>query len=236
VTLKGSSEAASPVPEERWVKLLNNRLWGFRNTDPGVGALSGTGSALSLPADAAIKYVLFQHNIVMDSASGVSIAGPAAEHISVNANLFYDIRHNPSGQGAAIRDLAGAADEYYLNTIVGAQSYISTGPESAARDFRCNVMIDAGIHSGEWPADSQADYNAFYATAPLSMEQPSHDLVSPSAASAGNTPYCFHVRPWTEPQQVCVPDARSTTASPHYRRCDPDLGARLDVGVNDAHP
>ena len=75
------------------------------------------------------------------------------------------------------------------------------------------------------------DYNAYYAASP-GVRGP-HDIVFDRAEAAEHEELCFDRRIITGPEKYCIPMGKPTAKSPHAKLCDPSLGARPGVGVND---
>lgn len=77
-------------------------------------------------------------------------------------------------------------------------------------------------------------YTFTYASGAYTTESPSHDIDLPSIDDAAHEEYCFTRKRWTAPEQICIPHAVPTEASPHWDACDPDIGSRTGIGVSDA--
>lgn len=176
------------------------------------------------------SYLLARDNIVAHRARGIATGGKS-DHVSVVANLVYDI-HNlyPDNTGQALI-IGRAKVEVYRNVLI--EAIRSVSPIGDGLDMRCNTLIDAGrrgaIHN---PAAFLADYNAYFATPQLAFPG-AHDVVEADAAAALSEPFCFWRKRWTRPEQICIPNAVPTAQGPHLGLCDPDLGSRPGMGIDD---
>jgi len=216
---KGGSRVTGQTTSDKWMRVENNRIWGFRRTYTNCGGDGSAGEAVNMHGSA--RNIFFKGNIVFDSPYGVSSPNTSPTNNSLIDNLFYDIKN------ISIADLGKAQKwEVYLNTIVQTPKWIS-GAKSV-HDIRCNILVSAGAAGGS----GGADYNVYYNT-PGRLSGGS-DLVFTNAADSKNTDFCFERKLWTGKETVCIPNAKPTAGSPHlnYSFCDASLGSRTGIGVD----
>jgi hypothetical protein len=79
----------------------------------------------------------------------------------------------------------------------------------------------------------QASHNAFFATSTRDVVD-DHALIFDRVAESENEPFCYTRKRITAPEVVCIDWALPTDLSPHRDHCDPELGAREGVGIDDA--
>ena len=206
-----------------YFQVSNNRMWGFKRCDNLCGGTGSQGAATQTIMTA--EYTLFQGNIIWNVPRGMSLLN---NHHSVIDNVFYNI-HRGVDDGTAVYPEHGDNFEMYRNVIIDVDRWVAAYSDEA--DYRCNTLIDAGRRT-DAGTNIQADYNWYYNSDQLALPG-DHDIVMDQAADAQHTDLCFLVRRWTGPEEVCLPYAAPTPASPHHDACDPQLGARANVGVND---
>jgi hypothetical protein len=93
------------------------------------------------------------------------------------------------------------------------------------------VVIDGGTVFVDG-TEVEADYNAYYNAEQLALPG-TNDVLGETAADAHHEELCFDRRIITGPEQFCIPHGRATAASPHADPCDPQLGSRPGVGIDD---
>ena len=203
IDIKGTI-SGEPAPED-WVRINNNRFWGFRRTDTHCGGTGSGGYAISVHFKGA--YVSIEGNVFFDLGSGFSTPNEAAHDIDLLDNLFYLVADS------AIAGLRKSTRNRIVgNTMIETGSAIDAGGRS--HEFFCNVFISAG----EVVTNERADFNAYYGSDPAT-DLGRHDLVYPSVTSARNAPRRFIIRRLTVPALVTIPNAVTTEKSPHYRIC-----------------
>jgi hypothetical protein len=206
------------------VQVSNNRMWGWQRTDTDCGGTGSWGDAVVVHQGA--QYSLFQKNIVWDSARGLTFANA---HHSVIDNVVAHIDNPVDDEGFAIL-LMGPSSEAYRNVVVDAHAWGQVSGDDG--DWRCNTLISAGSGRGTPGSGLLADYNFYYDSTQLA--QPGdNDIVHDQAADAQHTQLCFSAKRWTGPEEICLDDAAPTPTSPHDGQCDPSLGSRAGIGVND---
>lgn len=238
IDFKSPRDRQWPLAPEEWVRIERNRLWGFRPTDVNCGGTGSPGTAVAIGsgADNAVDFVLIRDNIIMDSPGAVAVGVAPVRHVSIIGNLLYDLTHARADdyQGALTN---GGDDqiEFYLNTVVDSRYWFRNGPNADDNDLRCNIAIRSnGRPFGvDWGTGSTADFNFFYDTDPYTTESPSHDISHPTAQDAAHEQLCFERRRLTDPEIYCIDHGRPTPASPHWNACDPGLGSRTGIGVDD---
>ena len=236
LSFKDSGTSANPV------RVIHNRIWGARVNDLNVCCTGASGSAISPVGGGATdsRWYLFQNNIVADSQNAfewTTWGGGSVFNHSVVGNLIYDIQpfHSSTTSAAFWWGGLGAVNntEFYFNTIVDAASLFSLGKLSNL-DFRSNVTINVAS-SGNAPTGSGTESinNAYFNSAAFSTSGASGDIVRNTAAESGNTRYCYWRKLRTLPENVCVQNAKPTSASPYFRAADPTTGQRRGIGIND---
>ncbi len=226
IDLKNGGIAAAPI------RILNNRMWGFRKTD---GKCSGTGSAgpaVAWSGDYEKSHVVIAGNIISDiGGRGMTLGTAAAKksRISVNGNIIHD-----TGDTGIVAWGGYTQSEFYFNTFVKTGDYLQTNAGASALELRCNLMLDAGAKAGQsWDNKSTAAYNGFFNTTPFTT-QASTDVVKPKTADAAGKDFCTTRKRITAQEQFCIPLVQPTSASPHAKACDPTVGSTKGIGVDDA--
>jgi hypothetical protein len=199
-------------------------MWGYKDTDTACGGTGSWGPAVVVHQNS--QYTLFQHNLVWDCARGISLS--SSRHTAID-NVISQIDNPFADQGYGLV-MNGANNEAYRNVIVDVRDWASVTGDG--NDYRCNVAITAGGPRGSPGNGATADYNFYYDAEQLALPG-DHDIVSAQATDARHEDLCFFTRRWTGPEEVCIPMAAATAASPHTGQCDPNLGSRTGVGVND---
>ncbi len=239
ISLKAGGDYSDPT------YIIHNRLWGARNGDgvllgpvntgeaPGISVsndINSSGTPLYNGAD----YLLIRDNVIWDMQAGIANWWGVPDHVSIIGNLFYDIRtFQSSFTSYAIRLNQISNFEIYFNTLINTKAWFLFGYNVANSDIRCNVILDGGERNGGASGSSVVDNNAFYNTAPYTLNG-SSALSYNDSASAQHTEFCFNRKLLTGAENVCIPNARPTTSSPHLRACKTDIGSRADVGISDA--
>lgn len=206
------------------VTVSNNRMWGWQRTDTDCGGTGSWGTATVVHQGA--QYSLHQGNIVWDSARGMTLGN---DHHSAIDNVLVRIENPVDDQGFALL-LMGPSSEAYRNVVVDSHDWGQVqGPDA---DWRCNTLISSGSGRGTPGSGVIADYNFYYDSTQLALPG-DHDIVHDQAADANHADLCFLAKRWTGPEEVCLGNAAPTDTSPHDGACDPNLGDRSGVGVND---
>jgi hypothetical protein len=230
IDVKGDPGSSAGV----WTRITRNRVWGYRPTSTAAacGGSGSTGQAISSGNQCA-AHVLVARNVVMDSTVGIGFGG--SDWI-VAGNLVQGIR-SADGTGVtslAIRAFPGTARlDAYFNTILNVDTAYDDGSDDA--DVRCNVVIDDdGVFGAGHPrGDAHVTrYNYLYdAPAGSFVGSSNRSFGTGSASNAGS--YCFWRRRWSNPQQVCIPLASTTAASPHVAaaaNCNASLAEPFGLG------
>ncbi len=232
--IKSGGTAANPM------RIIHNRIWGARKSDPsGVFSVAGTDGFLFIFANSTenpiggAKYVEFRNNILWDGQLGVGDYWPNINNNSVVGNIIFQIKpYRSSTPSYAFSTNFMSNSEWYLNTVIDANSWFSFGGGNN-NDIRCNVVINSGASGSTADKSTQVNYNAFYNTKPYTTENSGTNVIYPTSADAKHVDYCFWRKLQTGAESVCIPNARPTNASPHRSTCDPSIGTRLNIGVSD---
>ena len=165
-------------------KLLNNRMWGFKDTDTQCAGTGSNANAIVLNEAGDNSYGEIARNIIHDTHQGMVCANGSPAKWSINFNLV----HNTTLQGI---NLASCDDiEMYLNMFshIGTR-WINIGG-SGDKDIRCNTMIDAGTTDGTIAGGVQFSHNTYIDTTNLGESTKNvYTLVTranSTAVSAGN--------------------------------------------------
>lgn len=214
---------AAGTDSTNYLQVSNNRMWGFKPTDTACGG-TGSGGAASVVHMTA-NYTLYQGNIIWNVPRAMTFLN---DHHSAIDNVIWNVHRNDEGT-AIYPD--GPNCEIYRNVIIDVERWAAAYGDNG--DYRCNTLIAAGRRTAAG-ANIQADYNFYYDADQMTLPG-DHDIVRDQASDAEHTDLCFPVRRWTGPEEVCIPNGSPTAASPHAAAdaCDPQLGARPDVGVHD---
>lgn len=230
VGLKAGGTQSDPV------FITHNRFWGARSSDLS-NVCCGSGAQGDVVhfsnnlnyAGAGAQYVNFTNNIVMDGQNGIGDWWDYTKNNSIVGNIIYAIRpHYPSHPSVALSSYYLSNTQYYLNTIIDTSTSFAFG-SGRNNDIRCNVVINGGSYTGQLGSGTEADNNAFYNSAAFSVG--SSTIQMASAVSSNANDYCFNRKLQTGPERICIPKATPTQASPHYKACVTNLGARAGIGT-----
>ena len=222
--------------------IMHNRAWGARKSDQNFTLAGSDGWAFTLAgtplgaehnSQTGTKYALVKNNIAMDSQGAFGDYWTELHHHSYVGNIAYDIQpyHSTTPSYSFSTNFINNS-EFYLNTIIGLDNWFNFGGGTPT-DVKCNVILESGFGGNYTGSQDQVSYNAFYKTPSFSTASPNEDIVLGSATQSSNTEYCFYRKLLTNPEQVCIPYAKTTTASPHYSQCSAGAGQRAGIGIND---
>lgn len=189
-----------------WTRVTNNRVWGFRPTaSPSCGGSGSNGAAIQAGTEC-VAHVLVAGNVVTDASMGVK---PANTGWVITGNLIHDV-----GRGIfPVPNTRGLLVEF--NTIV--RSDHAYDDNASDTKTSCNAVIDdLGLYRGGnyTGSNHEASYNYLYAASPLNFIGATNEIF-PLVDESGNQERCLLRKRWTGPEQVCIPRARTTPASPH---------------------
>jgi hypothetical protein len=208
------------------VQITGNRLWGSRKADPNFSSPGGWGHAILIYQYS--KYALVQNNIITDVSRGIDFAN--STNYSAIGNIVYKSRALVEGTGRASSSIGGSNHEFYRNTYIDIGNWLISGSSNV--DLRCNVIINSGPRGGTIGTGTAANYNFYYNT-PQFAAPGSNDIIRSTADQSGNTNLTFARKRITAPEQFTIPYGLTTAASPHVNACDPNLGSRIGIGVDD---
>jgi hypothetical protein len=238
IDVKAGGSSAAPAD---WVRIENNRMWGFRYLDRTIAGSNDHGHAVVIHdpvgnLDQSRGYILFKGNIIMDTVNGLSVWGN--HHVSIQNNIFHDIKRlghdgitEPYDQSLALTTM-GAAHEVYNNLFLNGDFTWIWTPEMTDVDFVNNLIVDfpaqyVGSHSG-----ITADYNAYF-NAPQLVVGGTHDTISASSVVPGHATRYVTRKQWTGPEVVEIPYGALSQDSPLLQTPPEVIGSRPDVGVDD---
>jgi MYXO-CTERM domain-containing protein len=229
----GVKSDGGPAPEN-WTIVTNNRAWGFRPT-PNVpcGGSGSNGQAIEAGSQCP-GHVLVAGNAVADSNIGISSAG---NDWIIAGNLLHDIRATSTwryGSAAIVMTAILDGADVRFNTIVGVDT--AYDDSSANTSTHCNAVIDnlgwMGIGQPRGP-NHWTEHNFLYESSTVNWDGATN-AAFPSASDSHSETYCYWRKRWSGPEQVCVPLAATTDASPHRiaeTECERDFVAPLGVPV-----
>lgn len=232
------SNITNPVDR---IEVIHNRFWGWRTSYESCSGSGSAGFAVNAGGITPKHFVLIKNNIIAGVANGVNMRSNTTNW-TIIGNLFYDVNHAYTPQDApnngdgeysiAVRFASTDDHKMYLNTVVDSKYGLWTNGGGENNDLRCNVFVNVQqitrTNSPGWGTGSTADYNAFYNTSAfLWVTGPDHSLVYGRAEDGQALPYCYYRKLHTGYERACIPNALPTPNSPHYRRCDPEVGSRL---------
>ncbi len=203
----------STKPEDR-VRILNNRIWGFRPTDQSCGGSGSTGVGILLHRQA--SNILIKGNIIFNTAQGIVVfgdnpkkPGEKVENISIENNLLYDIRHSVQRAqiGLALKLIAPCKVEY--NTVCKAEELLFVHRRQSLHEIRYNVFKDIRKPVEELQAPS-----GLICEANMWINTPEEALLhrgqkADRLGSSGKfkwRDYTIYCRRWTGPEQVVFED------------------------------
>jgi len=236
IDIKASSASAAP---QDWVRIENNRMWGFRFLDDNLAGSNDHGFAVVIHNNIGGKrgYILIRNNIVMDTVNGIGIKDHS--NVSVLNNVFYDIKRlghdgktEPYENSMAL-SLKGPSTEVYNNLLIRGDHQWCSLRDTAGVDVKNNLIVDIPSVSLHNYSAVTADYNAYY-NSPKRLAAPgTNDTVSTSSLVPGHTDRVVTRKRITGPEQVIIPCGQIGPGSP-LRTMPPELlGARPGMGVND---
>jgi hypothetical protein len=227
----GLKADGGPNPAD-WTIVTNNRAWGFRPTPHVPCGGSGSNGQAIEAGSRCPGHVLVAGNVISDSTTGISSAG---NDWIIAGNLLHDIRATTDWRyGSAAITMTALTDgaDVRFNTIVDVDT--AYDDSSANTSTHCNVVIDnrgwMGIGQPRGP-NHWTEQNFLYQSSTVNWDGTTNEVFADADAS-GSTTYCYWRKRWSGPEQVCVPRAATTDASPHRMaetRCEQDFAAPLGV-------
>ncbi len=204
----------SARPEDR-IRILNNRIWGFRPTDQSCGGSGSTGVGILLHRQA--SNILIKGNIIFNTAQGIVVfgdnpkkPGEKVENIAIENNLIYDIRHSVQREqiGLALKLIAPCEVQY--NTVCKAEELLFVHPRQSRHRIRYNVFKDIRKPVGELrlPADMLCEENLW-----MNVPDPGNlhgsnknDRVLTERDNSSWSDYVIYCRRWTGPEKMIFKD------------------------------
>ncbi|MCR4331069.1 MAG: hypothetical protein NUV49_04315, partial [Patescibacteria group bacterium] len=229
IDIKQPGTSAKPI------KIIHNRVWGHRLTDSHC-ADGSVGEGIIMNGENA-RWVLVKNNIIMDIGFGIAHANPGSKYNSVIGNILYNIHSTVFPvESISMQWIHANYDEWYFNTVVDAQHYAETwDTDGYDQDARCNILVNANDITSPTrigPDSFILDMNAFYNSIKRTWNGSDNNIVRSAATESNNAEYCFYRKLLTNPEQVCIPYAKTTTASPHYNQCSAGVGQRSGIGID----
>lgn len=222
---KGGALQANDFPFAVSEQLLvkGNKIWGFNRNDDDTGGQCGTGAS-SIGVAVIIhgkpgEGIRFENNIITSGDNNIASAAiiganPTARHYSFINNLFYDLNYTVS-----LPTTKTHHHEFLYNTFLNSGITKLNLGWGDFNDWQCNVFINITDNGLAQIGTSELyDYNAYY-NADNSFTANTNDEDYATAAESNNTTFSwtkFHI---TNPTQVNVSLASTTTSSPHADLC-----------------
>jgi hypothetical protein len=116
--------------------------------------------------------------------------------------------------GDAIKGAAAQNLQVNENTFIETRQWLSFSETTRAA---CNIVINSGENRNG--RAEYIDFNAFYNSPLYSTQTPHQSRNFPNADAAKNTSLCIGLMKWSNPTQICVPNASTGTESPHANLC-----------------
>lgn len=136
----------STNPKDK-IQIINNRLWGFRNTKTSKGASGSPGAVIALHRDASNHLV--KNNIIFDAPIGIMIfknnpkfPDERVENIEVSDNVFYEIRKTSNFPYAGSVFYISRGTNIKSNVIIQSDKSITYKNPLNENHFSDNVLID----------------------------------------------------------------------------------------------
>jgi len=190
------------------VKILKNRIWGFRPTDTSCGGSGSLGRGIVMHIKA--NNIILKDNVFFDLPAGINVSnkGLPTPRVAILNNLFFDIKKYDKNLKQAPAISASIDADIYYNTIKGSETSIVVQRNSASR-IQCNTIIGVPQNFA-WSKNKKgwAALNAWYACELHPRGVYSHDAKRNIVESRTNTKdfgdFIFYRKRWTGPQKMIV--------------------------------
>jgi hypothetical protein len=150
-------------------KIIHNRFWGFKRTDTNCGGSGSRGEGIIVNGEVIpTDYILIQNNIFTDMPSAVGINAGDGGNVSIVGNVIYNI-YDATNDTQGLKLQNSFNTEVYLNTIINSSDSWAR-LDDTGNDYRCNVMIDSGPHTGSLGTGSQIANNVYYGIAGTKLD------------------------------------------------------------------
>ena len=211
--IKGGGTGPS---DDQSIRVIGNRIWGARATDPTLGGTSW-GGGINICCGRDVSYVTIKDNIIMSNDRGINIGGDNTHSINISGNILYDIGSDNSHSGHAMLDLDTTHSHTWTNNVVvdskiwgmflGHQQTVSCN--TVINSWRSVTSNDTVMGGNYYFGEVQVPNNTSGKT----------DILMSTAESSANTPLCVFRKQLTGPEQICIPYAQQTVGSPHQGAC-----------------
>jgi len=188
---------------ENPAKIIHNRFWGFKRTDTNCGGTGSNGEGIIVNGEVIpTDFILIQDNIFYDMPAAVGINAGSGGNVSIIGNVIYNMYDAVSStQGLKLQDSFNT--EVYLNTIIkSSDSWARV--EGTGNDYRCNVVIDSGPHSGFLSSGAQADYSVYYDVAGTKLDATAIDNILSTRANSKAYSLGDIIRTGSNPTTSCT--------------------------------
>jgi len=221
IDLKATVAPGDWDDDDKRFRVLNNRIWGYRDADSDCGpTLGANGDALMLHDTS--RAALIQGNVVWDSVYGIAVTSSAATtedvgdvdeedtHNYVVNNLIY----GTSSHGIRM-NRAMDFNYFYGNTVVGTSGLWawltdSTGETNEENVVACNAAVNSGGSSFSVHDYNVSEWNGFYNTTEYCPTSCDND----DYGSDYHDAWTFHIKRWTGPVTQTIGDAVRSPSTP----------------------
>lgn len=200
IKIGGKTNKANDV-----VKVLKNRIWGFRVSDTSCGPSGSNGNGITIHKNA--RNILIKDNVFFDLPTGVGIShkNDRNTNVAVVNNVFHRIKkYNEESSGIAIN--SGTHSDIYYNTVSEATIPIFTQSKSNCR-IQCNTIIKSP-QKFRWTENKEglcilnAWYNCDVEEGKVYSNKPEYNIVDNKANQNDFGDFIFYIQRWTEPEKV----------------------------------
>lgn len=203
---------SSPKDSDK-IRIINNRMWGFRKTDKTCSGGSN-GSAIIMHINA--SNVLIENNIFFDVPRGIVVGGKSHQFpnenvsdITVHNNIFYNIKATAKNAGYAL--VVHSDNHFTQNTIKNATQYLII-PNHMPSTFEGNLFMDVkqdiakeerlqcSFQKNHWISDKVSLGKG------KSKMLNKNDRVYPNTRKSNFKDYTFYIKRWTGAEKITIPE------------------------------
>ncbi len=197
VLYEGSS--MDNVGAERWLRLEDNRMWGFRINDTACSSTGSNGNALGIHITERSRYAVVARNLFFDSEHGIALNSEASD-IWVVSNAFVSMRVR------AMTMLASRVTVFH-NTVSDSLEHFRA-VDATDVSLACNLTVAANKTRFDLLGTTYAAENVTVGGDPLPVAGTGDLSVTPGEANLDQQ--CLTLQPHTGgSQSVCVPHPRA---------------------------
>ncbi len=206
----------SHIPADK-IRIIGNRMWGFRQSDPSCGPSGSAGPAITLHRHA--SNVLIKDNIIFDAPIALSVLGQdrkfpeeRMENLAFVNNLCFDINKMSDYPYSGAALLLATGIDAFNNTILNSHYAVYISNRKAVNYFQCNTFINTEIAESfsDISQNSRSDQNAWYQypdSKRIYSPNGTRNTIGSSAKDADLDDFIFYIKRWTGPEKKMVPNA-----------------------------